>query len=904
MSGRQSRNHPPCPICHRWPVSHIPASVSSFSASCTPFDGYLYMLRSSAVRTACHCYAGLRARDCAASLRIWEAFSQIWESHRPEHTHSRISPPASSAGSVPGWHAVCLNKTCGSFQRERMNTEGLSVRIRGRMRERFRWLRQLFLARRELAGRKVRRGLVMIQIDGLSRPQLEKAAANRQMPFLKHLQDNEDYHLLSHYSGLPSSTPAVQGELFYGIHSAVPSFGFRDSRTGKLTSMFNFQSAAKVERDISQGRDALLEGGGSYANVLTGGAVRNRYCLSKAGGDGWLRSVSFPVLLRVFGLYVVVLFRIMLLAAVESGLAVVDFFRGVFERKSFFKELTFIPSRLGVCILIRELVKARMLVDISLGLPVIHGNFLGYDEQAHRRGPSSAFAHWTLKGIDHTVSVLWHAAKASRKREYDVWIYSDHGQEDVVPYSRVRKKDIAAAVAESARAIGLPAVTRKGTLAGMQSRRAQLIRSPSRRNAEIWHAADDQDVNVQATGLGPLCHVYFSSRMDAETRNRLAGALVEHAGVPIVMAADGQQGGIAWTRGGQFRLPEDIDSVVGSDHLFAGEIGYDMVRLLHHPAAGTLVLSGWRPDDKPLTFAAENGAHAGPGRHETHGFALIPAGIPRDDNGRLYLRPRELRFAALRLLGRYPLAIKHRPAALRSERGVMRMMTYNTHGCRGSDGVVRTDRIARVISRYDPDVVALQELDVGQERSAYADQAKEIAERLDMRFRYHPSYILREGSYGNAVLSRLPMELVRAGPLPGNGKSEPRGALWAEINNGRDAMQCIATHLSYYPSERHLQVNALLQDGWLNDPRCEGQVVLCGDFNMLPRSRSYRALCHRLRDALEMSGNGRVRTWMGLACLDYIFIGGDMIVRCVNVVQNHLTRLASDHYPVIVDIGV
>ena len=50
-------------------------------------------------------------------------------------------------------------------------------------------------------------------------------------------------------------------------------------------------------------------------------------------------------------------------------------------------------------------------------------------------------------------------------------------------------------------------------------------------------------------------------------------------------------------------------------------------------------------------------------------------------------------------------------------------MTYNTHGCVGTDGSCQPERIAEVIRRFSPDVVALQEVDVGQPRSGSLDQA-------------------------------------------------------------------------------------------------------------------------------------------------------------------------------------
>ena len=71
------------------------------------------------------------------------------------------------------------------------------------------------------------KGLVLIQIDALSKRHLEKALQNAEMPFLKQLLCKHHYRLHTHYSGMPCSTAAVQAELFYGVKAAVPAFSFR-----------------------------------------------------------------------------------------------------------------------------------------------------------------------------------------------------------------------------------------------------------------------------------------------------------------------------------------------------------------------------------------------------------------------------------------------------------------------------------------------------------------------------------------------------------------------------------------------------------------------------------------------------------------------------------------------------
>jgi len=59
-------------------------------------------------------------------------------------------------------------------------------------------------------------------------------------------------------------------------------------------------------------------------------------------------------------------------------------------------------------------------------------------------------------------------------------------------------------------------------------------------------------------------------------------------------------------------------------------------------------------------------------------------------------------------------------------------MSYNVRHCLGCDGVLSPERIAQVIDLCQPDVVALQELDVARARSRYDDQPALIAGALGM----------------------------------------------------------------------------------------------------------------------------------------------------------------------------
>lgn len=63
----------------------------------------------------------------------------------------------------------------------------------------------------------------------------------------------------------------------------------------------------------------------------------------------------------------------------------------------------------------------------------------------------------------------------------------------------------------------------------------------------------------------------------------------------------------------------------------------------------------------------------------------------------------------------------------------LRVLTYNIHHGEGTDGVLDLERIAGVIKGASPDLVALQEVDVGAERTGGVDQAGELGRLTGMQ---------------------------------------------------------------------------------------------------------------------------------------------------------------------------
>ena len=756
-------------------------------------------------------------------------------------------------------------------------------------------------------------GLVMIQIDGLSHTQLNRALQGGEMPFLNRLIQREHYRLHRHYTGVPATTAAFQGELFYGVKGAVPGFNFKDSASGRVVRMIEPGAAAGVERTLeAQGGEPLLIGGSCYVDNYTGGAAEPHFCPSALGWGPTLRRANTLLVMLLFLSNAYSFARTAVLLVVELLLAIVDFVRGLFARWDLVKELKFVPTRVAVSILLRELATIGAKIDIARGLPVIHLNFLGYDEQAHRRGPSSLFAHWTLKGIDDAIARLWRAAHRSVHRHYEVWVFSDHGQEEVRPYQKLHGRSIEEAVFAVLAEVGVGAVpvpTRARY--GVQTQRVRQL--GGNRIQRLFPVngpppGDADRAQVTVTAAGPIGFVYCDQPMEPAVHDAVAHALVARANIPIVLMPDAPGRAKAWTDTGVFELPRQGAEVLGADHPFLEEAGRDLVELCQHRDAGDFILCGLRPGVTACSFAIENGAHGGAGPEETNAFALLPGDVSLPAARRDYLHVADLRQAALHVLGRAerPIMATIKRAGVQD---ALRIMTYNVHSCIGMDGKLSPERIARVIARCAPDIVALQELDVGRARTEGMDQAHIIAQCLEMDFHFHPAMHIEEERYGDAILTHLPMRLVKTGTLPGlPGKPwlEPRGVLWVEIELDGATIQVLNTHLGLLTRERRAQAEALLGPDWLGHPECSGPVVLCGDFNAFPASKVCRRLRTRLNDAqIELESHRPRSTFFGrfpTARIDHVFVDSGLTVADIEVPDSELVRVASDHLPLIVEL--
>ncbi|MEO6244716.1 MAG: endonuclease/exonuclease/phosphatase family protein [Opitutaceae bacterium] len=756
-------------------------------------------------------------------------------------------------------------------------------------------------------------GLLLIQIDGLARGQMEHAVATGRMPFLSRLQRRNGYQLHTFYPGLPTTTPAVQAELYYGVRSAVPAFSFLDRSKKIIGRMWDPEWAKQREAACAKQAEGLLRGGSSWSNIYTGGAsqTESHFCAASIGiGDMWrtgkIRNIFVFILLNFPSAL-----RILWLLLIELGVALSDAVRAIAHGRRPALELMLLLSRVFVAVGLRELLMISGQIDVARGLPIVHLNFVGYDEQSHQRGPGSRLAHYSLGGIDRAIKRLTRAAHRSGRRDYAVWIFSDHGQEHTRFFpgrpggiEAVLRSCLDAAWKQdagwTARPQGRPA--RPWLSRGPRN----LARHERARATDALNEVEQKTFSVAA--MGPVGHVYFAEAKTGEQRLALARRLVQEGKVPGVLCG-GEPRAITWLHArGETKVPDEVAALLPHPPAIRAEIAQDLVGFFKHPDAGDLVLLGWSPWDQPWSFAEELGAHGGFGPEETQGFVLLPPHTRLPASSADFIRPSALRAAIRHHLRRERLPSSSAPPLPPLH---VRLMTYNIHGCSGMDGRVSPRRVARAIATHQPDIVALQEVDLGRRRSRAEDQAAIIAEELGFHAVFCPTVTVDNEHYGHALLSRWPLEVVKRVLLPSDRRSrwkEPRAALWARVQVNASAVHVIVTHLGLGPHERVLQMKTLMGPEWIGGIPADEPVIFCGDMNSIPGSAPYKIAAAGLRD-IQKGKKGRrpLNTFTSsrpLLRLDHVFVSAHFEPLAVTVPRTDLTRVASDHLPLLVDLQV
>ena len=227
-----------------------------------------------------------------------------------------------------------------------------------------------------------------------------------------------------------------------------------------------------------------------------------------------------------------------------------------------------------------------------------------------------------------------------------------------------------------------------------------------------------------------------------------------------------------------------------------------------------------------------------------------------------------------------------------------RVATYNVHKCVGLDRRCDPARVAATIRELNADLIGLQEVDNRSDGNSESAQMKFLAREAGYEAIPGPTIKRPNGHYGNVLLTRWPVIAKQEIDLCFSCR-EPRGAIDALLLVRGEQVEVMVTHLGLSFSERWFQIARLVD---AIKEKTSPLFILLGDINeWFPTGRGLKLL-HGLLGRPPVTRS--YPSWRPFLALDRIWVKPKEALKRVWVHKTRLSRVASDHLPVVAEIDI
>lgn len=515
------------------------------------------------------------------------------------------------------------------------------------------------------------RGLMMLEIDGLSYWHLKKALDDGLMPTLKKMIEEDGYELSHVDCGLPSMTSSCQAGIMFGDNHDIPAYRWYDKEKKKL--YVSASDATELNGRYARG-EGLMRQGSSIMNMMAGDAEKSLFTMANmwTGSEEEKKRRAEDVALLMLNPYF--LTRTLVLFFWETGRELWEALKqkvNNVQPRLNRMEHGYPFVRAAMCGLMRDISTNVAILDMMRGAPSIYMLYLGYDEVAHHSGPWTSDAFGDLKRLDKTFARLRQVVKNKAPRPYSFIILSDHGQsfgatfkqryglsiKEFIEQQLPQGVTVTQAIGGDTGAMGLTGMA--GELANMQSTGtagalgktvAKQGEKLAKKGSEVdGKQISDEEAAVTAYGSGNAAQVYFNlfprkiklSELEA-TYPGMVDALVQHEGLGMVLGYEDDMTAVVLGKEGRRNL--HTGQVVGCDpvELYARSEGpgaatiekrvWQLRRVMDFPSAGDLwVFSTVYPDGTVAALEELVGSHGGVGGEQTDAFIFHPADMEVPD---------------------------------------------------------------------------------------------------------------------------------------------------------------------------------------------------------------------------------------------------------------------------------
>ena len=218
------------------------------------------------------------------------------------------------------------------------------------------------------------------------------------------------------------------------------------------------------------------------------------------------------------------------------------------------------------------------------------------------------------------------------------------------------------------------------------------------------------------------------------------------------------------------------------------------------------------------------------------------------------------------------------------------------------DRVLDLERTTRVIEAVDPDILVLNEMDHGTDRSFGVRQADSLGRLLNMYAVFGRSIDYDGGEYGNALLSKYPILDFRIVDLSTDTTLEGRSVFLATLDLQTDTLMVMGTHLGLDQNEQEDQIARIITVLPVTT-----KLILAGDFNFEPDAKTYQDICKYFEDGILTVAENTEHTYPADKPdrrIDYIFVGTAIEAVSAPAIESTELSTASDHRPQVLEFMI
>jgi uncharacterized membrane protein YvlD (DUF360 family) len=472
-------------------------------------------------------------------------------------------------------------------------------------------------------------GLVLLEIDGLALPVLQRAMRAGETPNMARWLASGEFRLDEWETDLSSQTGASQTGILLGSNEDVPAFRWVEKDTGKVIACSSPEDCALIEARLASGSGLLIDGGASRGNLFSGEAdaailTASRISAERRANPGYRSFLANGF--NVTRLLVLFFWEVIL----EWVAAAQQRRRDVRPRGDRGGRYPFL--RAAMCVAVRDLIVFAVLTDMMRGRPIVYATFSSYDEVAHHSGLERADTLEALRKLDQQFGRIERACRYA-PRPYKLVVLSDHGQTQGATFRQRNGYGLRELVEG---AISRGRVTEPS---GREENEATVnhavAEATGRGQASGNSAVQDRDVVVLASGNLGLIYLMEEPRRlsmeEIEDRHpELLETLRRHPHIGFVMVHSQEHGAVVLGAAGTSYLDER--RVDGEDPLagFSPRAARHVRRTDGFAnAPDILVNSFYDPTlEEGCAFEELISFHGGLGGSQTRPFILHPVELP------------------------------------------------------------------------------------------------------------------------------------------------------------------------------------------------------------------------------------------------------------------------------------